>query len=44
MGIPNYWQKFFLGMLIVLGTGVAALQVSKTRKKGTAVKEEQIEG
>ncbi len=36
MGIPNYWQKFFLGVLIVLGTGIAAFQVSRKRKKGKA--------
>ena len=36
MGIPNYWQKFFIGVLIVLGTGIAAFQVSRKRKKGKA--------
>lgn len=27
MGVPNYWQKFFLGALIIIGTGISAIQV-----------------
>ncbi len=36
MGIPTFWQGFFLGMLIIVGTGVSALQVKRLNspKKG----------
>ena len=36
LGIPTYWQKVFTGVIIIIGTGVSAYQVSKTdslRKK-----------
>lgn len=32
MGIPTYWQSFFMGALIIIGTGVSAYQVSRKRK------------
>lgn len=32
MGIPTYWQTFFMGALIILGTGVSAYQVMRKRK------------
>lgn len=37
MGIPNYWQKFFLGALIILGTGISALQMLQ-KKEGYGMK------
>jgi len=30
LGIPTYWQKVFTGLIIIVGTGVSAYQVSKT--------------
>lgn len=30
LGIPTYWQKVFTGLIIIIGTGVSAYQVSKT--------------
>ena len=29
LGIPNYWQKFFMGVLIVLGTTITSLRAKK---------------
>ncbi|OQB24576.1 MAG: Ribose transport system permease protein RbsC [Firmicutes bacterium ADurb.Bin182] len=29
LGVPTFWQGFFLGMLIILGTGISAMQVSR---------------
>lgn len=31
MGIPSYWQRFVIGALILLGTGVAAFQTRKSK-------------
>lgn len=36
LGIPTYWQKFFTGLLILVGTGVSAVQIR--RSQNTAVK------
>lgn len=30
MGIPSYWQRFVIGALILIGTGVAAYQVKRS--------------
>ncbi len=30
LGIPTFWQSFFLGLLIILGTGITALKVQKS--------------
>lgn len=32
IGIPTFWQGFFLGMLIILGTGISAMQVHYANK------------
>ena len=32
MGIPTFWQGFALGLLIIVGTGVSALQVMRGRR------------
>ncbi|HWR24290.1 MAG TPA: ABC transporter permease [Feifaniaceae bacterium] len=42
LGIPTFWQGLFLGLLILVGTGVSAMQVSrandgKSRKAGRAL-------
>jgi simple sugar transport system permease protein len=29
LGVPTFWQGFFLGMLIIIGTGVSAWQVTR---------------
>lgn len=33
MGIPTFWQRAALGILIVVGTGVGAMQVVRRRKQ-----------
>ena len=33
IGIPTYWQGFALGVLIIVGTGISAVQVSRARKR-----------
>ncbi len=42
LGVPTFWQGLFLGLLILVGTGVSAMQVSrandvKGRKAGRAL-------
>ncbi|WP_105615668.1 ABC transporter permease [Vallitalea okinawensis] len=32
LGVPTFWQGFFLGMLIILGTGVSAYRVRQANK------------
>jgi simple sugar transport system permease protein len=29
LGVPTFWQGFFLGMLIIVGTGISAMQVAR---------------
>lgn len=31
-GIPTFWQGFALGLLIIIGTGVSAVQVARSRR------------
>ncbi len=31
LGIPTFWQSFFLGVLIILGTSITALKIKKSR-------------
>lgn len=40
IGIPTFWQGLFLGMLIILGTGISAMQVhyANKPKKGKKVR------
>lgn len=33
VGIPTFWQGFALGVLIIVGTGISAIQVTKARKR-----------
>ncbi|HIS00744.1 MAG TPA: ABC transporter permease [Candidatus Excrementavichristensenella intestinipullorum] len=33
LGIPTFWQDFALGVLIIVGTGVSAWQVSRARNR-----------
>lgn len=30
-GIPTIWQNFALGLLIIVGTGISAVQVARSR-------------
>lgn len=40
LGIPTFWQGFFVGVLILVGMGVSALQVTRAMKtKGSVVRE-----
>lgn len=50
MGVPNYWQKLFLGALIIVGTGISTYQVllkqtfsTKKRKITSAFNKKTIE-
>jgi len=33
LGIPSYWQRFVIGALILIGTGLTAIQVKKSLDK-----------
>ncbi|WP_203247271.1 ABC transporter permease [Sporosarcina beigongshangi] len=33
LGIPSYWQRFVIGALILMGTGITAIQVKKSLVK-----------
>jgi len=33
LGIPSYWQRFVIGALILIGTGLTAIQVKKSLSK-----------
>lgn len=33
LGIPTFWQGFFLGMLIIVGTGISAMQVARASSR-----------
>lgn len=33
LGIPSYWQRFVIGALILIGTGITAIQVKKSLEK-----------
>ena len=34
IGIPTVWKDFFVGALIVVGTGISAMQVTRANKAG----------
>jgi simple sugar transport system permease protein len=36
LGIPTFWQGFAVGLLIIIGTGVSALQVSRAGARRAA--------
>ncbi len=38
-GVPTYWQRFALGLLIIIGTGVSAVQLIRRRKRQRLVAE-----
>jgi simple sugar transport system permease protein len=33
LGIPSYWQKFIVGLLILVGTGITAYQAKRSAVK-----------
>lgn len=33
LGIPSYWQRFIVGLLILVGTGITAYQATRSTKK-----------
>ncbi|HEY3549190.1 MAG TPA: ABC transporter permease [Propionicimonas sp.] len=33
MGVPTFWQRFALGALILIGTGVSAVQLLRSRRR-----------
>jgi simple sugar transport system permease protein len=38
LGIPSYWQRFVVGALILIGTGITSYQMKKSGNLGkTAV-------
>lgn len=41
LGIPTVWQTFCTGLLILLGTGISAYQVMKSRKRLVIRKQEE---
>lgn len=38
-GIPTFWQRFALGLLIVIGTGVSAVQVMREHRRKASIVE-----
>lgn len=37
VGIPTFWQGFALGVLIIVGTGISAIQLTRRARKRSAV-------
>ncbi|SDR86005.1 ABC transporter permease [Microterricola viridarii] len=37
VGVPTFWQGFALGVLIIVGTGISAVQLTRARKRKTAL-------
>jgi len=37
LGIPTYWQRGALGLLIIVGTGISAVQLTRRRKRNRIV-------
>lgn len=37
IGIPTYWQRVALGVLIIVGTGISAMQLTRRRKRNRIV-------
>ena len=33
IGIPTYWQRVFMGLIILIGTGVSAYQLTRTKRR-----------
>ncbi|HBU12317.1 MAG TPA: ABC transporter permease [Clostridiales bacterium] len=39
LGVPTFWQGFFLGVLIIVGTGISAMQVARQNNKLVGIKQ-----
>lgn len=39
IGVPTFWQRFALGLLIIVGTGISAVQLTRRRKRQRLVAE-----
>ena len=39
LGIPTFWQRASLGMLIIVGTGISAVQITRRRRRQRLVAE-----
>ncbi|MFV0451546.1 MAG: ABC transporter permease [Propioniciclava sp.] len=39
LGIPTFWQRFSLGLLIIVGTGISAVQLTQRRRRQRLVAE-----
>ncbi|NHB84250.1 ABC transporter permease [Tessaracoccus sp. HDW20] len=39
LGIPTFWQRAALGMLIIVGTGISAVQITRRRRRQRLVAE-----
>lgn len=39
VGVPTFWQRFALGLLIIVGTGVSAVQLTRRRRRQRLVAE-----
>jgi len=37
IGIPTYWQRVALGVLIIVGTGISAVQLTRRRRRNRIV-------
>lgn len=37
IGVPTYWQRVALGVLIIVGTGISAVQLTRRRKRNRIV-------
>ena len=44
LGIPTVWQGFFLGVLIIVGTGVSAYQVVRMSGRALAGRRKRVSG
>ena len=38
-GVPTVWQRFALGLLIIIGTGISAVQLTMRRRRQRLVAE-----
>lgn len=39
IGIPTYWQRVFTGAIIIIGTGVSAYQIIKSKRRVNIIQE-----
>jgi len=44
LGIPTVWQGFFLGVLIIVGTGVSMFQVTRMSRRAPTKAAKALKG